>query len=92
MSARVAWAAVVEEAAMVGNTIDFTEELAPCGRIVDGLRYQEDDAAGLVIDEVRYACGCHRVRREFHDGSVRVRTVRHDGVLLQDEHSGECEA
>ncbi|MCP3819095.1 hypothetical protein NLX86_13520 [Streptomyces sp. A3M-1-3] len=76
---------------MVGNTIDFTEERAPCGRIVDGLRYQEEDAAGLFIDEVTYACGCRQVRREFHDGSVRVKTVRHDGTVLQDEHSAEHE-
>ncbi|MBT2506467.1 MULTISPECIES: hypothetical protein [Streptomyces] len=76
---------------MVGNTIDFTEERAPCGRIVDGLRYQEDDTAGLVIDEVTYACGCRRVRHEFHDGSVRIRTVRHDGTVVHDEHSGEHE-
>jgi hypothetical protein len=77
---------------MVGNTIDFTEERAPCGRTTDGLRYQEDDTAGLFIDEVTYACGCRQVRHEFHDGSVRIKTVRHDGTVLQDEHSGEHEA
>ncbi|MFD7322598.1 hypothetical protein ACFV9D_16140 [Streptomyces sp. NPDC059875] len=77
---------------MVGNTIDFTEERAPCGCIVDGLRYQEDDAAGLFIDRVTYACGCRQVRREFHDGSLRVRVVRHDGTVVLDERSGEHEA
>ncbi|MET9517342.1 hypothetical protein [Streptomyces sp. NPDC002994] len=76
---------------MVGNTIDFTEERAPCGRIVGGLRYQEDDDAGLFIDEATYACGCRRIRHEFHDGSVRVSAVRHDGTVLPDEHSGEHE-
>ncbi|WP_217510228.1 hypothetical protein [Streptomyces vilmorinianum] len=77
---------------MVGNTIDFTEERAPCGWIVDGLRYQEDDTAGLFIDEVTYACGCLQVRRAFHDGSTHVRIVRHDGTVLLDERSAEHEA
>ncbi|MGP3983199.1 hypothetical protein [Streptomyces sp. KR80] len=77
---------------MVGDTAHFTDVRAPCGRVVDGFRYQEDDAAGLVIDKVTYACGCHQARHEFHDGSVRVRIVRHDGKVLQDEHSAEHEA
>ncbi|KUL43957.1 hypothetical protein [Streptomyces regalis] len=77
---------------MVGNTIDFTDERAPCGRFVNGLRYQEDDDAGLFVDRVAYACGCRRIRREFHDGSVHVKVVRHDGAVLQDEHSAEHEA
>ncbi|MGW0735350.1 hypothetical protein [Streptomyces sp. NPDC002851] len=77
---------------MVGNTIEFTEERALCGRVVDGLRYQEENGAGLLIDEVTYACGCRRSRHEFHDGSVRVTAVHHDGKVLQDEHSAEHEA
>lgn len=76
---------------MAGNTIDFTDERAPCGRVVGGLRYQENDAAGLFVDKVIYACGCRRHHHEFHDGSVQVRTVRHDGTVLQDEHSAEHE-
>jgi hypothetical protein len=32
------------------------------------------------------------MRHEFHDGSVRIRTVRHDGKILADEHSGDHEA
>lgn len=76
---------------MVGNTIDFTEERAPCGRIVDGLRYQENDAAGLFVDKVTYACGCRRSRHEFHDGSMQIRIVRHDGAVLQDEQSAAHE-
>ncbi|WP_345043681.1 hypothetical protein [Streptomyces sannanensis] len=77
---------------MVGNTIDFTEERAPCGLVVDGLRYQEDDAAGLFVEVTTYTCGCRRAIREFHDGSVHIRTVHHDGTVLLDEHSAEHEA
>jgi hypothetical protein len=32
------------------------------------------------------------MRHEFHDGSLRIRTVRHDGKVLADEHSGDHEA
>ncbi|MER6997928.1 hypothetical protein [Streptomyces sp. NPDC000410] len=81
-----------EVGVVVGNTIDFTDERAPCGRIVDGLRYLEDDDAGLSVDEVTYACGCRRIRHEFHDGSVRVKAVGHDGTVLYEEHSAEHEA
>lgn len=77
---------------MVGTSIHFATERAPCGKLVDGHRHREDDAAGLIIDDLHYACGCQRIRHEFHDGSVRVKIIRHDGKVLKDEHSAEHEA
>ena len=47
---------------------------------------------GLRIDDRTYACGCRMIRHEFHDGSVRIKTIRHDGKVLKDEHSGNHEA
>lgn len=76
---------------MLTATTHFTRERAPCGKLMDGTRHREDDDAGLVIDDLSYACGCRRIRHEFHDGSVRNRTVRHDGKVLADEHSADHE-
>jgi hypothetical protein len=70
----------------------LTQERAPCGRVVDADRSQEDDFEGLRFDDKQYACGCRQTRHEFHDGSVRLRTIRHDGKVLMDEHSGDHEA
>jgi hypothetical protein len=63
----------------------FTGEQAPCGRIVDGERYQDQDEQCLVSDELFYACGCRSIRHEYHDGSVSRKVVRHDGTVLVDE-------
>ena len=77
---------------MVGTSTHFTSEKAPCGKRSDGERHRENDDDGLVIDDLTYLCGCRRTRHEFHDGSVRIRTVRHDGKVLVDEHSSDHEA
>jgi hypothetical protein len=77
---------------MLSATEQFSRERAPCGKLRGGARHREDDEAGLVIDDLRYDCGCRRIRHEFHDGSVRIRIVRHDGKVLMDEHSAEHEA
>jgi hypothetical protein len=77
---------------MSGTRTHLAAEQAPCGRLVEGDRSREGDADGLVIDKVTYACGCRRTHHEFHDGSVRLRIVRHDGKVLMDEHSGDHEA
>jgi hypothetical protein len=76
---------------MVSVSDHFTRQRAPCGRVVDGDRHREDDDSGLVIDDVTYTCGCREIRHEYHDGSFRIRTVRHDGKVLADEHSGDHE-
>ncbi|TDO44506.1 hypothetical protein EV643_1152 [Kribbella sp. VKM Ac-2527] len=77
---------------MTGTLTHFTQERAPCGRLVDGDRSKDDDSEGLKFDDVHWACGCRTIRHEFHDGSVRLRTIRHDGKVLMDEHSGDHEA
>lgn len=77
---------------MTGTTTHFTKERAPCGKVVDGDRHREGDGEGLTFDDLTYACGCRRIRHEFHDGSIRIRTIRHDGKVLMDEHSGDHEA
>ena len=76
---------------MVGRVSKFADERAPCGRSVGGERTFEDDQQGLVIDSVRWACGCRRAREQFHDGSVGVSVVRHDGRVLADERSAAHE-
>lgn len=68
----------------------FAHEKAPCGRIVDGERFQdrEQNEECLVTDEAFYACGCEICRNEYHDGSVTVKVIRHDGRVLVDELDG----
>jgi hypothetical protein len=77
---------------MVGTKTHFTQGIAPCGRPAEGDRHRDDDDSGLVIDDLLWACGCRQIRHTFHDGSMRVQTVRHDGKVLADEHSGDHEA
>ncbi|TCO44602.1 hypothetical protein EV646_110317 [Kribbella antiqua] len=77
---------------MTGTRTHLTGERAPCGRMGDADRSQEDDFEGFRLDDMHFACGCRQMRHEFHDGSLRIRTVRHDGKILLDEHSGDHEA
>jgi len=51
----------------------------------------EADDDGLLFDDLKYSCGCREIRHIYHDGSTRIRTIRHDGKVLMDEHSGEHE-
>lgn len=76
---------------MAVTSTHVTEEKAPCGKFVGGERHREDDDSGLIIDDLTYACGCRKSRHEYHDGSFRIRTVRHDGKVLADEHSADHE-
>lgn len=76
---------------MLRTTSEFTAKRSPCGKVADGRRHREDDDEGLVIDDLTFTCGCRQSRHMFHDGSVRIRTVRHDGKVLIDEHSGDHE-
>jgi hypothetical protein len=76
---------------VTGAVSVFTSERAPCGRMVGGERTIEDDHEGLLVDGVFYACGCRRVREVFHDGSVQMQVIRHDGRVLADEHSAAHE-
>jgi hypothetical protein len=70
---------------MVGQRIPFVRELAPCGQLVDGDHYRDSDNEGLVFADEFYACGCRKIQHEFHDGSVQVRSIRHDGKVLFDD-------
>jgi hypothetical protein len=70
---------------MAATSIGFKGQKAPCGRIVDGESYQDQDEHGLVIDDQFYACGCRTIRHEYHDGSMSHKVVRHDGKVLVDE-------
>jgi hypothetical protein len=70
---------------MVGMRSQFTSELAPCGRTVDGEHYRDEDEQGLVIYDQIYACGCRRIRHEYHDGSIDTKSIRHDGKRVRDD-------
>lgn len=76
---------------MITTNTPIAAEKAPCGHVVDGRRHQENDEEGLRFDDVTYACGCRRIRHEYHDGSMRIKTIRHDGKVLADEHTADHE-
>jgi hypothetical protein len=67
------------------TTGSFKGQKAPCGQIVDGERYLDQDEEITVTQEVDYACGCRSIRHEYHDGTFSERVVRHDGRVLVDE-------
>ena len=67
------------------TTTLFTNERAPCGRILDGERLRDRDEECLVSDDRFYKCGCKTIRHEYHDGSVSLKVVRHDGKVVVDE-------
>jgi hypothetical protein len=64
---------------------NFTGQRAPCGRIVDGERYEDHDDDVVITEEVDFKCGCRSIRHGYHDGSVSQKIVRHDGKSLVDE-------
>ena len=59
--------------------------VAPCGRLVSVESYEDRDDEVLLTAEMDFACGCHTVGHEYHDGSVSRRVIRHDGRVLVDE-------
>jgi membrane-bound inhibitor of C-type lysozyme len=63
----------------------FESRQAPCGRFVAGRHYQDRDSEVVITHEVDYACGCHTIEHEYHDGSRSYTIVRHDGVVLEDQ-------
>jgi hypothetical protein len=73
------------ERTMVGTRTRFIGEKAPCGKTVDGEHYLDEDEEGLVIRDEYFSCGCRRSRHEYHDGSIEVTAVRHDGKVARDE-------
>lgn len=74
---------------MVGRSVQFSSERAPCGKQMDGRRHQDSDCQGFILDNRTYTCGCRQVHQQFHDGSGRAQVIHHDGKVLMDEHSPE---
>ena len=74
---------------MVGFRRTFDPEAAPCGKIVGGDVYRDNDGEGLVVYDLYYTCGCRRTRHEYHDGSVNTQAIHHGRRhrLVSDEHS-----
>jgi membrane-bound inhibitor of C-type lysozyme len=70
---------------MALRNTSFQSQQAPCGQVVNGESYQDQDEEVLVTDELDYSCGCRTIRHEYHDGSVSAKVVRHDGRVLVDE-------
>ncbi len=70
---------------MVPTNVGFRSQQAPCGQVVDGETYEDQDEEVLVTQEVDYACGCRTIRHEYHDGSISRKIIRHDGTVLLDE-------
>jgi hypothetical protein len=67
------------------TTGTFSQQKAPCGRIVDGAIYKDDDVEAVVTRATDYACGCRAIDHEYHDGSISRRVVHHDGRVMIDE-------
>ena len=70
---------------MSATAAAFAQRLAPCGRTHGGEQFLTEDRAGLVTEDLRFACGCRSSREEFHDGSVHRLVVHHSGKVLTDE-------
>ena len=77
---------------MVPTSTAFKSEQAPCGQMVDGESYEDQDGQGLIIKDLYYACGCRSIRHEYHDGSICRRVTHHDGTCLVDELIAEWPA
>ncbi|MFD1545692.1 hypothetical protein [Nonomuraea guangzhouensis] len=69
---------------MTGTKTPFTPETAPCGKKSAGERLVDDDGYGLVIRDQIFDCGCRRIRHEYHDGSIHLSSIRHDGKRVKD--------
>ena len=70
---------------MTSTTTTFEPRRAPCGQTRDGEEFSTEDQQGLNTSDVRYSCGCHAHREEFHDGSLHHMIVDHHGKVLVDE-------
>ena len=63
----------------------FKNQSAPCGKTMDGERYEDRDEEVMVTEHECYACGCVVTLHEYHDGSVGRTVVHHNGKTLVDE-------
>ena len=74
---------------MSKSSTTFKNQAAPCGHHVTVEHSQTEDDDGLITDAWLYDCGCQKTRQEYHDGSMYVRIVRHDGRVLVDKEMSE---
>jgi hypothetical protein len=74
-----------QEERMPVTSNHFSGQQAPCGRIVDGDTYEDQDQEAILTQERDYRCGCRSIQHEYHDGSVSRKVIRHDGRVLVDE-------
>ena len=70
---------------MTRTVTRFEPRVAPCGKLQPGERFVSEDQQGLVTEDLRYDCGCTGAKEEFHDGSVHLMSVHHNGKVLTDQ-------
>jgi hypothetical protein len=63
----------------------FSIRVAPCGRLVSAESYEDRDDEVRLTEGMDFACGCHTIGHEYHDGSLSGKVIRHDGRVLVDE-------
>lgn len=68
---------------MTGTRTMFSDQIAPCGRKIGGEHLVDRDDDGLLIRDDYFACGCRRIRHEYHDGSTYITETRHDGKRVR---------
>ncbi len=69
---------------MPSTTTRFSSTQAPCGLIIDGEVFQDDDEQAVVTREMDFNCGCRTIRHEYHDGAIAEKVVHHNGTVLVD--------
>ncbi|WP_084960376.1 hypothetical protein [Thermoactinospora rubra] len=74
---------------MSGTRTPFSPETAPCGRRSAGERLVDDDGYGLLIRDQYFECGCRRIRHEYHDGSIHIASIRHDGKRVTEPSAAD---
>lgn len=74
---------------MPSSSNSFANQQAPCGQHVDGEIHEDRDEEGLFVEDLFYSCGCRKIRHEFHDGSMSLRVVHHNGQVLLDQFISE---
>jgi hypothetical protein len=74
---------------MTGTRTVFTDVVAPCGKRGGGEHLVDEDGYGLLIRDQYFDCGCRTVRHEYHDGSIHVTAVRHDGKRVKDQSGSD---
>jgi hypothetical protein len=74
---------------MTTSDMSLEGRRAPCGQVVTVASHHERDEDCLLTEVFEYACGCRRIRHEYHDGSFSNRVIHHTGRILVDELHGK---